>query len=92
MEHQMTPPSAPPYSSAVRVDAGESLLFVSGQLPVNPETGEIDTTDVAQQTTVAMRNALRALARDFTAVAVPTHGRYRDHPARAEDGSAYRAP
>ena len=40
----------------------------------------------------AMRDALRALARDFTAVAVPPQGRYRDHPARAQDGSAYRAP
>ena len=62
MEHQMAPSSAtPPYSSAVRVDAGESLLFVSGQLPVSPETGEIEVSDVAQQTTVAMRNALRVV-------------------------------
>lgn len=39
-----------------------------------------------------MRAALDALARDFDAVARPARGRYRDHPARAEDGSAYRAP
>ncbi len=50
-----------PYSSAVRVECGEALLFVSGQLPVNPETGEIDSSDVAHQTTMAMRNALRVL-------------------------------
>jgi glyoxylase-like metal-dependent hydrolase (beta-lactamase superfamily II) len=39
-----------------------------------------------------MRNALRLLARDFARVAVPPHGRYVKHPARAEDGSAYHAP
>ena len=38
----------------------------------------------------AMGEALRRLARDFTGVAVPAQGRYVDHPARAEDGSAYR--
>ena len=40
----------------------------------------------------AMRAALAALARDFDAVARPAQGRYRDHPARPADGSAYRAP
>jgi len=38
----------------------------------------------------AMREALHTLARDFDDVAVPKHGHYRDEPARAEDGSAYR--
>ncbi len=38
----------------------------------------------------AMRVALRKLAAEFDQVAVPEHGRYVDHPARAEDGSAYR--
>jgi glyoxylase-like metal-dependent hydrolase (beta-lactamase superfamily II) len=37
-----------------------------------------------------MRAALHALARDFDRVAVPEKGRYVEHPARAEDGSAYR--
>ena len=36
-----------------------------------------------------MRAALHALARDFDQVAVPDHGKYVLHPARAEDGSAY---
>jgi glyoxylase-like metal-dependent hydrolase (beta-lactamase superfamily II) len=39
-----------------------------------------------------MRKALQVLARDFMQVALPAHGRYLDHPARAEDGSAYLAP
>ncbi len=37
----------------------------------------------------AMRDALLQLASDFERLAVPDHGRYIDHPARAEDGTAY---
>lgn len=40
----------------------------------------------------AMRAALAELARNFEQVAVPESGRYVAHPARAEDGSAYRSP
>ena len=40
----------------------------------------------------AMSAALQALSRDFLTVAVPSQGRYLDHPARAEDGSAYLEP
>ena len=36
-----------------------------------------------------MRAALNRLAQDFTRLAVPEHGRYVGHPARAEDGTAY---
>ena len=39
-----------------------------------------------------MTEALGILARDFDRVAVPERGRYLDHPARAEDGSAYVKP
>jgi glyoxylase-like metal-dependent hydrolase (beta-lactamase superfamily II) len=39
-----------------------------------------------------MRAALHQLAREFDRIAVPEHGRYVDEPARAEDGSAYKAP
>ncbi|MDQ2805185.1 MAG: MBL fold metallo-hydrolase [Pseudomonadota bacterium] len=36
-----------------------------------------------------LRAALHKLANEFEQIAVPTHGRYVDHPARVEDGSAY---
>ena len=36
-----------------------------------------------------MRAALHTLAQNFDQIAVPKHGRYVLHPARAEDGSAY---
>ena len=40
----------------------------------------------------AMRSALHQLAERFDEVAVPPSGTYLEHPARAADGSAYRAP
>jgi 2-iminobutanoate/2-iminopropanoate deaminase len=50
-------PSAPkaigPYSQAVR--AG-SLLFVSGQVPIDPATGHIITGDIAAQTHRVFQN------------------------------------
>ncbi len=39
-----------------------------------------------------MNGALHSLAQDFTRLAIPERGRYVDHPARAQDGSAYLAP
>jgi len=42
-----------PYSQAVR--AG-NLLFISGQIPINPATGESDTSDVATETQLVMKN------------------------------------
>lgn len=40
----------------------------------------------------AMADALKRLARDFDAIAVPDTGRYVERPARVEDGSVYEAP
>lgn len=39
-----------------------------------------------------MTGALHRLAQDFMRLAIPERGRYVDHPARAQDGSAYLAP
>jgi 2-iminobutanoate/2-iminopropanoate deaminase len=64
MSQQVTPPqtvTSPPYSSAIRVEAGESLLFVSGQLPIEPATGEMGPSDVGRQTALAMANAVRVV-------------------------------
>lgn len=40
----------------------------------------------------ALRSGLHRLAEQFAQVAVPPRSRYRDAPARAEDGSAYTPP
>ncbi|MFT3825870.1 MAG: RidA family protein [Chitinophagaceae bacterium] len=42
-----------PYSQAVQVG---SLLFVSGQVAINPATGNIDATDVIAETHQVMHN------------------------------------
>ncbi|MFD0795808.1 RidA family protein [Mucilaginibacter litoreus] len=42
-----------PYSQAVAVNG---LLFVSGQIPMNPATGEIITTGITDEATMVMEN------------------------------------
>jgi 2-iminobutanoate/2-iminopropanoate deaminase len=42
-----------PYSQAVQ--AG-NLLFISGQVPLNPATGTIEATDIAGETEQVMKN------------------------------------
>lgn len=50
-------PNAPapigPYSQAVQ--AG-NMLFISGQVAINPATGNVDTSDVVAETTQVMQN------------------------------------
>ena len=41
------------YSSAV---VHNGLIFVSGQLPINHATGEVETGDIEKQTELALRN------------------------------------
>lgn len=63
MREVVSAPDAPKalgaYSPAIR--AG-NLLFVSGQIPVDPATGALNTGDIAAQTEQVMRN-LTALLR-----------------------------
>jgi 2-iminobutanoate/2-iminopropanoate deaminase len=47
------PKAIGPYSQAVR--AGQ-FLFVSGQVPIDPSTGELVTGDIAAQTERVLRN------------------------------------
>ena len=47
------PKALGPYSQAIR--AGD-LLFVSGQVPIDPATGEMVGGDIAEQTRRALRN------------------------------------
>jgi 2-iminobutanoate/2-iminopropanoate deaminase len=42
-----------PYSQAVKVD---NLIFCSGQIPINPQTGEFVSDDVAEQTRQVLKN------------------------------------
>jgi 2-iminobutanoate/2-iminopropanoate deaminase len=69
-------PGAPkaigPYSPAVRVG---NLLFISGQIPIEPSTSQIVDGDITRQTDQVMRNIgalLEAAGVDFGSVARTT--------------------
>lgn len=53
------PAAVGPYSHAVRVG---DLLFCSGQVALDPETGTLDGDDVATQTTRVFQNVRAVLA------------------------------
>jgi len=53
------PAAIGPYSQAIAVS---NLLFVSGQIPVNPETGNIESGDIAGQTAQSFANLKAILA------------------------------
>jgi 2-iminobutanoate/2-iminopropanoate deaminase len=57
MKEVIVSPQAPaaigPYSQGIK--AGD-LIFVSGQLPVDPATGNIDAVDISTQTDRSLRN------------------------------------
>ena len=47
------PAAIGPYSQAIKAGG---FLFASGQIPINPEDGEIDTTTITDQADVVCRN------------------------------------
>lgn len=53
------PAAVGPYSQAI---ATENLLFLSGQLPLNPQTGRFPGEDVAAQTAQSLQNLQAVLA------------------------------
>lgn len=55
------PAAIGPYSQAVRVD---KLVFVSGQLPIDPATGAFAGDDIAAQTRQSLTNIKNILASD----------------------------
>lgn len=57
-----------PYSPAVR-DTGSGLLYVSGQTPIDPETGELVDGDVGTQTQRVFANLQHVLDAAGTSLA-----------------------
>jgi 2-iminobutanoate/2-iminopropanoate deaminase len=47
------PKAIGPYSQAVEIN---STLYISGQIPINPETGQIVESDITAQTEQVMKN------------------------------------
>lgn len=61
-----------PYSQAVQ--AG-NLLFISGQVAINPATGNVETGDLAAETHLVMKNLqaiLRTAGTDFSSIVKTT--------------------
>src|SRR5687767_5207299 len=55
IQTSQAPKAIGPYSQAVQVPAG-TMTFLSGQVPLDPATGEIVAGDVVAQTERVMRN------------------------------------
>lgn len=53
------PEAIGPYSQAVKIDR---IIFVSGQIPIDPATGDIVTGDVQAQTRQVLNNLKAVLA------------------------------
>lgn len=53
------PAAIGPYSQGIHADG---LLFVSGQLPINPVTGEFPSNDITDQTKQSLENMKAILA------------------------------
>ena len=66
------PAAIGPYSQAIIVD---KFLFASGQIPINPATGEVEAEGIEAQTTQVMKNIGAVLAEagiDYTKVVKTT--------------------
>lgn len=66
------PAAIGPYSQGIIVGG---MLFASGQIPINPATGEIEGTDIVAQTEQVMKNIgalLSEAGTDYTRVAKTT--------------------
>ena len=76
MKNVISTPNAPaaigPYSQAIETDG---YLFTSGQIPINPATGEVEGTTIEEQAGQVMKNigaVLEAAGLDFSHVVKTT--------------------
>lgn len=56
---EQTPAAIGPYSQGI---SAENIAFVSGQLPIDPATGEFAGNDIASQTRQSLKNVQAILA------------------------------
>ena len=56
---ELAPAAVGPYSQAV---ASNNIIFTSGQIPINPNTGKIEATTIEEQTEQVMQNLHYVLA------------------------------
>ncbi|KAJ2354263.1 hypothetical protein IWW50_002026 [Coemansia erecta] len=60
------PAALGPYSQAI---VSNGLVFVSGQIPINPASGEIEAQDIAGQTTQVLTNLEAILVASGSSIA-----------------------
>jgi 2-iminobutanoate/2-iminopropanoate deaminase len=56
------PVAGAPYSQAIAAPAEGEIVFVSGQIPVDPGTGQLVEGDVREQTALVLRHVAAVLA------------------------------
>ncbi|MFH1454200.1 MAG: RidA family protein [Armatimonadota bacterium] len=59
------PSAIGPYSQGIKIKAGE-LIFVSGQIPADPWTGELKTSSIEEQTHQVLKNLIKILEKAKT--------------------------
>ncbi|MBL0716389.1 MAG: RidA family protein [Desulfosarcina sp.] len=62
---EKAPGAIGPYSQAIKTD---TMVFVSGQLPIDPGTGELVTADIKQETRRALNNLKEILVASGSAL------------------------
>ncbi|MEW5743246.1 MAG: RidA family protein [Myxococcota bacterium] len=62
VQTKSAPAAIGPYSQAVAVSGGGKLVFLSGQIPLDPSTGAMVEGDVVAQTERVMKNLEAVLA------------------------------
>ena len=65
VETKMAPAAIGPYSQATEVG---NLIFTSGQIPLNPETGVLEGTDIKEQTHRVCKNLKAVLEASGTSL------------------------
>lgn len=65
MKKTVLTPNAPqpigPYSQAIKISTGGEMLFISGQIAIDPSTGQFQNGSVEEQTQLVMKNLLAIL-------------------------------
>lgn len=56
------PAAIGPYSQAIKTSGASGLIFVSGQIPLDPKTGELVKGTIEQETTRVLENLKAILA------------------------------
>ncbi|MCR4892130.1 MAG: RidA family protein [Lachnospiraceae bacterium] len=72
LKTEMAPAAIGPYSQGI--EAGDTV-YVSGQIPINPATGEFPSEDIREQTRQSLKNVgeiLKAAGMDYSNVVKTT--------------------